>query len=158
MLKNAKRHPLPCLFPECSTPISVQTAAGFCQQVRGVWNDLGQREKLLSHAKYPVAECPQPGCVGVAYVEPGRRTAMCFLCEHQWQVSDSGDDTAQANFGSNVRVCPKCQAPIEKRSGCNHMQCSKCGRQFDWSGAEFANPTYGSQSSGHSGHRWDSFG
>lgn len=147
MLKNAKRHPLPCLFPECSTPIAVQTASSFCQQVRSVWADLGKREKLLSHARYPVAECPSPGCVGVAYVEPGRRMAMCFLCEHQWQVSESDDATAQPNFAANVRTCPKCKVPIEKSWGCNDMRCTKCGRQFDWSGAEHANPTHGASGS-----------
>lgn len=158
MLSNAQRHPLPCLFPECGTPISVATATSFCKQVRGVWHDLGQREKLLSHARYPVAECPKPGCVGVAYVEPGRRNAMCFLCEHQWQVSEADDSTAQPNFGSNVRVCPKCQAPIEKTWGCDHMDCTKCGRRFNWSGADYANTTHSSQPSGSATRPHHSFG
>lgn len=150
MLSNAKRHPLPCLFPECKTAISVKTASDFCQKVRGVWNDLGARERLLQNAKYPVAECPKSECVGVAYVEPGRRTAMCFLCEHQWQVSEAEDTSAEANYDAGVRNCPKCNAPIEKSWGCNHMQCWKCGRNFDWARANHANRTYdaGGASSG----------
>jgi len=151
MLNHAKRHAIPCLFPECTTPISVTTAAGFCQQVRSVWSDLGRREKLLQNAKHAVLECPQPQCPGIAYMEPGRRTAMCFICEHQWQVSDADDDSAQPHFAANVRTCPKCNALIEKVSGCDHMQCTKCGRQFNWSGAQFANSDHTASSSNGSG-------
>jgi len=142
MLKHAKRHALPCLYPECKTPIPLKTAEEFCQRVRGIWSDLSTRERLLKHAKYPVVECPRPQCVGVAYVEPGRRDAMCFLCEQQWQVNDAADTTADAQFSTGVRSCPKCSAPIEKNHGCDHMHCTKCGRDFSWTQAVAANPEH----------------
>mmetsp|Transcript_104288 Transcript_104288/g.162546 ORF Transcript_104288/g.162546 Transcript_104288/m.162546 type:complete len:436 (+) Transcript_104288:134-1441(+) len=154
MQKNAKRHQPPCLFPECKTPISMGTAGEFCKRVRKLWEDLGTREKLMHGAKYEIQECPKAGCVGIAYVEPGRSTAMCFICEHQWQVGNaSGDTSSQPNFSQNVRKCPKCQIPIERSWGCNHMECAKCGRKFDWDRAGFANgdlPHNQSSSSGSS--------
>ena len=109
--------------------------------LRNLWKDLQQRERLIRDAKYEVLECPQPGCVGVAYKERGRRTAMCFMCEHTWEANADGtdDDGKKPNFdGTRVRKCPKCQAPIEKNGGCNHMHCTRCGRHFDWTASQSA--------------------
>ena len=66
---------------------------------------------------------------------------MCFLCEHTWEANADGtdDDGQKANFdGRRVRKCPKCQAPIEKNGGCNHMHCTRCGRHFDWTASQSA--------------------
>jgi len=32
----------------------------------------------------------------------------------------------------NCKNCPSCRVQIEKNSGCNHMQCFKCGTHFCW--------------------------
>ena len=32
----------------------------------------------------------------------------------------------------NVRLCPECCVRIEKNKGCNHMQCVRCGHDFQW--------------------------
>lgn len=34
----------------------------------------------------------------------------------------------------NTKMCPnkKCERPIEKSSGCNHMNCRSCGHDFCW--------------------------
>ena len=34
-----------------------------------------------------------------------------------------------------TKPCPKCQAPITKNGGCEHMQCLKCKTHFSWSSA-----------------------
>ena len=33
---------------------------------------------------------------------------------------------------SQLRKCPNCKSPIEKSSGCNHMNCKKCKHEFCW--------------------------
>jgi hypothetical protein len=32
----------------------------------------------------------------------------------------------------NTQSCPKCEIPIERISGCDHMACDKCGHNFCW--------------------------
>merc|ERR1711860_2392 len=88
--------------------------------------------------------------------EPGRSTAMCFICENQWQVGSASMDTSsQPRFSESVRKCPKCQIPIERSWGCNHMECTKCGRNFDWDRANFANDDLPQN---HSGNGRSEFG
>ena len=40
-----------------------------------------------------------------------------------------------AAAGLELRSCPRCQVPIEKNNGCNHMRCYRCDHEFQWSGA-----------------------
>ncbi|CAE7367302.1 PSMD1 [Symbiodinium sp. CCMP2592] len=141
-MKSSLKYNLPCIYaPACSHEMRFQDAASMSAALRNLWKDLQQRERLIRDAKYEVLECPQPGCVGVAYKERGRRTAMCFMCEHTWEANADGtdDDGKKPNFdGTRVRKCPKCQAPIEKNGGCNHMHCTRCGRHFDWTASQSA--------------------
>ena len=141
-MKSSLKYNLPCIYaPACSHEMRFQDAASMSAALRSLWNDLQRRERLIRNAKYEVLECPQAGCVGVAYKERGRRTAMCFLCEHTWEANVDGtdDDGQKPNFdGTRVRKCPKCQAPIEKNGGCNHMHCTRCGRHFDWTASQSA--------------------
>lgn len=37
---------------------------------------------------------------------------------------------------SDSRLCPNCQAQIEKNGGCDHMYCIYCNRPFLWSNAQ----------------------
>ncbi|GAX11563.1 hypothetical protein FisN_22Lh256 [Fistulifera solaris] len=58
--------------------------------------------------------------------------------EHVQEVSgveDSDDykDVAQKLWmRANTRPCPKCQAPIQKSDGCNHMTCRGCRYEYCW--------------------------
>lgn len=40
--------------------------------------------------------------------------------------SGGGDDIANALWvAANTKKCPRCQTPIEKDEGCNHMRCEE---------------------------------
>ncbi|CAJ1380698.1 unnamed protein product [Effrenium voratum] len=140
-MRSSLKYHLPCPYaPACTHEIRFQDAAAMSDALRRLWADLQKRERLLREAKYQVLECPKAGCVGVAYLEKGRRTAMCFICEHTWEADAGGQDQEwqKPGFSRHVRRCPKCQAPIEKNGGCNHMKCTQCGRDFDWAASQAA--------------------
>lgn len=43
------------------------------------------------------------------------------------------EDSATATWiSSYTKDCPKCQSPIEKNGGCNHMWCKQCRHEFCW--------------------------
>lgn len=45
----------------------------------------------------------------------------------------SSNDVANALWlAANCKRCPRCQTPIEKDEGCNHMACRKCRYEFCW--------------------------
>ena len=41
----------------------------------------------------------------------------------------------------NIKNCPKCQEPIWKDGGCDHMWCSKCHTMFNWSDLKITKTT-----------------
>ena len=48
-------------------------------------------------------------------------------------LSENPNDLANALWlAANTRPCPRCQLPIEKDEGCNHMTCRKCRYDFCW--------------------------
>lgn len=32
----------------------------------------------------------------------------------------------------HAKLCPRCSAPIEKKGGCDHMECMRCYKAFKW--------------------------
>ena len=77
-------------------------------------------------------------------------TTFCFSClreshlpcdcemTKQWLefTKDKGSGEDFVWIKENTKKCPKCQSPIEKNQGCNHMTCQKkaggCGYEFCW--------------------------
>lgn len=45
----------------------------------------------------------------------------------KWDEKVSGDSETKNWFMANTKPCPKCQKPVEKNGGCNHVVC-KCGQ------------------------------
>ena len=41
----------------------------------------------------------------------------------------------------DLRLCPSCDAPVQKNAGCNHIRC-RCGADFQWSRAKPVVKTY----------------
>lgn len=42
------------------------------------------------------------------------------------------DKLSEAWVSKNTRPCTKCQSPVMKQDGCNHMTCGKCRHQWCW--------------------------
>ncbi|CAO4375162.1 unnamed protein product [Caenorhabditis nigoni] len=74
-------------------------------------------------------------------------SSFCFSCNQDshepvscrllvlWTKNDQKDDAESFKWIlGNTKECPKCQAPIEKNGGCNHMTCNNksCRYEFCW--------------------------
>lgn len=46
--------------------------------------------------------------------------------------SDFNELAQKVWLKANTRPCPKCEIPIEKADGCNHMVCHNCHHEFCW--------------------------
>ena len=60
-------------------------------------------------------------------------------CE-AYKNRESGDTELRKWMGEdrkNRKNCPKCSAPIEKISGCQHMTCSQCKSHICWQCLKF---------------------
>lgn len=59
----------------------------------------------------------------------------------EWKKENSKADAKfnellEKEYTSGVtKPCPKCNSPITKNGGCDHMHCSSCGVQYNWSQA-----------------------
>ena len=47
------------------------------------------------------------------------------------EKNKSDSETAKY-IKANTKKCPKCQTPIEKNGGCNHITCRHCRYQWCW--------------------------
>ena len=114
-----------------------------CSRLAKLGRDIDFRDRVLAGAGLfrrfwgHILDCPQEGCVGLAYADTG--VAMCFMCEHQWEPEGSFLRLAGGVWNRLVgdlplgcKRCPTCRVPIVKDGGCDHMTC-RCGYQFYWS-------------------------
>ena len=52
------------------------------------------------------------------------------------------EDIDMVNYlNTNIKNCPKCEEPIEKNGGCDHMWCPKCHTMFNWSDLKITKTT-----------------
>lgn len=72
--------------------------------------------------------------------------AFCFKCGNEqhwpadcemfkkWQKKNSSESENLSWIIVNTKMCPnkKCERPIEKSTGCNHMKCHVCQYEFCW--------------------------
>lgn len=139
----AQRQDIACCFaPCCAELICSSLWTQLCEQSKQISEfesepRVRQRRRLRSNPLYPAAlqiNCPIPGCWGIGYL--GFDTVQCFICEHQWVSEDPGnapvDTDVEELMGVKVKRCPKCNEPIEKNGGCDHMTCI-CKYEFYWS-------------------------
>ena len=96
--------------------------------------------------------CPAPGCKYIALNESLARMDInckcgkifCFGCGEethvpctcklmkQWSIKNSAESENITWIMANTKACPKCDKPIEKNQGCNHMTCVQCRNEFCW--------------------------
>eukprot|EP01098_Paradermamoeba_levis_P017098 TRINITY_DN959_c0_g2_i1.p1 TRINITY_DN959_c0_g2~~TRINITY_DN959_c0_g2_i1.p1 ORF type:complete len:519 (+),score=148.78 TRINITY_DN959_c0_g2_i1:68-1624(+) len=69
---------------------------------------------------------------------------FCFLCNSEahvpatcemmkrWEQKSKDDSETKKWLVVNTKDCPKCNSPIEKNGGCQHMTCRKCTHEFCW--------------------------
>ena len=105
-----------------------------------------------------IKPCPNPKCnISIRVQDKIAKeikckcgTVFCFSCleeshipcdcemAKQWLdfTKDKGSGEDFIWIKENTKKCPKCQSPIEKNQGCNHMTCQKkaggCGYEFCW--------------------------
>ena len=105
-----------------------------------------------------IKSCPNPRCNLSIRVQNNIAkeikcqcgTVFCFSCleeshkpcdcemAKQWLefTKDKGSGEDFIWIKENTKNCPKCQTPIQKNQGCNHMTCLKkaggCGYEFCW--------------------------
>jgi ariadne-1 len=100
-----------------------------------------------------IVNCPTPNCGNAFIRDPVVRDIHCLscdvrfcadckrlphpdipLCEDVAQILKTREEVAsEAWIAGYSRPCPRCNAPIQKVSGCNHMNCTKCKYSFCWS-------------------------
>ncbi|KAF2431476.1 hypothetical protein EJ08DRAFT_559956, partial [Tothia fuscella] len=93
--------------------------------------------------------CPSPDCnqiyrptaIGRLFNCTNCLTSICTTCstDHagltciQYKsVSAADTDFLTYKEENGVKDCPKCNAPIEKSEGCNHMVCEECRTHICW--------------------------
>lgn len=59
------------------------------------------------------------------------KPAICIIVKNWIQKCKEDSETASW-ISKHTKDCPKCQSPIEKNGGCNHMTCKKCLYEFCW--------------------------
>ena len=94
--------------------------------------------------------CPTPDCGNIYRADSASKThtcircleITCILCKDQhgsiscseFKDLKSGGYEAFEKYKREVKIkdCPKCETPIEKTYGCNHMTCEGCGAHICW--------------------------
>ncbi|XP_062182571.1 probable E3 ubiquitin-protein ligase ARI5 [Phragmites australis] len=79
-------------------------------------------------AKDVFCECKHGFCWSCG--EEAHRPVSCGTAR-AWLLKNSSDSETANWVVANTKHCPKCQQPIEKNHGCNHMRC-RCGHRFCW--------------------------
>ena len=94
--------------------------------------------------------CPTPDCPCIYRLTTKRDKLLCHSCLNiiciNCQVHDHSGISCEAYQAAmkaeetftkwkeenNVNECPRCDAPIEKIDGCNHIECTNCANHICW--------------------------
>lgn len=76
----------------------------------------------------PTCECGHQFCF--ACCQAPHTPCSCEIWR-RWLEKTSGESENKTWMTANTKPCPKCQWPVEKSSGCNHVTC-RCGQHFCW--------------------------
>ena len=107
-------------------------------------------EKYVRTNSRSLRHCPTPDCPSIYRPITGWDKWLCHSCLNITCVScqaqehyDMSCEAYQAAIKAeekftkwkeenNVKECSKCDAPIEKINGCNHIECTNCANHICW--------------------------
>ncbi|XP_067014789.2 potential E3 ubiquitin-protein ligase ariadne-2 [Anabrus simplex] len=142
-----------CMAHNCAVLAPEDFVLGLLRRsnLREKYQQFAFRDYVRTHPE--LRFCPGPNCqVVVRAKEPKAkrvtcnhcRTSFCFKCGmdyhaptdcdtiRKWLIK-CADDSETANYlKAFTKSCPQCQISIEKKGGCNHMQCYHCSHEFCW--------------------------
>ena len=93
------------------------------------------------------AWCPSPNCNKICQISgssvaskvtcPKCKKEFCSKCSQDWHPGSNCQETMNRIFAlnensSNLKPCPKCFRPIEKKGGCRYVICYICKLYFCW--------------------------
>ena len=145
--------PLLCAAEQCSQPFVIQDFTALCRRVNYSMQQLA--EASLKNFVYAnpdkIKNCLTPDCKMVYMIsEEGTKflcslcgVTICTKCHVQYHddltcvmyqsVTRQGDDVTpwMVKDPERRKRCPKCNVPVEKKDGCNHIRCI-CGVHVCW--------------------------
>ena len=104
---------------------------------------------VRSNPKF-LRHCPTPDCPSIYRLTTKRDKLLCHSClniicincqvqDHfgiscsAYQAAIKAEETfSKWKKENNVNECPRCDAPIEKTDGCNHIECTSCANHICW--------------------------
>ena len=147
--------PLECAAEQCSKQFVWKDFLNLSQRI-GLDLPSFVASSVRSHAAANpnlVRYCPTPDCPIVYTVTDNSEnpffcvqcgTSTCtkchdiyhegISCEHNKASKESSEDLDRWMHKNNKsrKRCPKCNIPIEKNNGCNHIHCSQCSADICW--------------------------
>lgn len=144
--------PLKCITENCDEPIVWRDLQNLLNQSEIKKLALNAVDAYVRGNPDVVKYCPTADCRMVYRVSTdGRRhtcgaclAEICTSCHMQYHSgltcamfrSERGVEGRLKEWmmedPSNRKNCPKCNTPIEKNEGCNHMTCSQCHSHMCW--------------------------
>jgi len=135
-----------CPNKDCETDISRSNIEAFLSE-----DDAAKFRKLRLNYEVMLSKdkkfCPFPGCENIVTSKPDTKRIrcqqcnqdFCFSCQIEWKHHHNKSCQAARiemekdwaiKIGANQ--CPRCKAPVEKNSGCPHMNCPICSYSWCW--------------------------
>lgn len=105
-------------------------------------------ECFKQHCSLPILEgklyvpCPAEGCGRSLQTLELQDTlspnlyAQLVTSLREMESASGEESVTDGTDGLELKLCPQCQARIEKNEGCSSMMCYRCGHGFDWSTAQ----------------------
>lgn len=83
------------------------------------------------YAFTPIVECKCGASFCMQCCNAAHNPTDCAIAK-KWEEKSSAESENLTWIMANTKPCPKCQRPIEKNQGCNHMTCKPCQHGFCW--------------------------
>ena len=132
LIKENKVSEAELVCPQCQVPIGDQILAYLSKDAQCLDKLVGFRLREMRGVDEYYKNCP--ACDFGGFIPINERVFHCEKCNKYMcpncNVSPphSGEERCKEDTGllgvEGIRFCPKCKAPIERKSGCNFMTCA----------------------------------